>query len=298
MGAIGWVDLRNLRRTAPSAAPALENAGWLPEHAPDVTLNMKLFSFSFQIEIEAPPGGFAEFNGENCKMQFPQVMVWRPGFRYRFKSMGRIETLYFSYSAARCEWAESMLDAFGIGSSALIYKLRLTALMREMIEDAKNFLADIHGSGNPDRLDRLAERMIFESLAGSSRHEPSREYLSSEYKVRQIAAEIDAIPATFNMELALKKHNLSRRSFFRAWNQLFSISPKQYVIQQRLQIAMAMLAAGSSVKDVAGRTGFCDIAHFSTSFKRHFKASPSEAMRENSIIPCSPNYTRLKDKGD
>jgi AraC family transcriptional regulator len=81
------------------------------------------------------------------------------------------------------------------------------------------------------------------------------------------------------VEQISKEVGLSEYHFYRLFKTVYTISPHQYIIRQRLQLAMKILEGnGSFVSEVALHCGFSDIHSFSKSFKNYFGCSPSQFM--------------------
>ena len=55
----------------------------------------------------------------------------------------------------------------------------------------------------------------------------------------------------------------------------FGKTPRQYLLARRMEEAKIMLGNGMTVQDAAERLGFCDAFHFSRTFKRYWKTTPS-----------------------
>ncbi|BEV73182.1 MULTISPECIES: helix-turn-helix domain-containing protein [unclassified Paludibacterium] len=78
---------------------------------------------------------------------------------------------------------------------------------------------------------------------------------------------------------------LSLRKFNQLFREKFGQSAKQWLTVQRLEHAHHLLqSTDKKVIDVAVECGFCNHAHFSDSFRRHFQMSPS-AVRRQSVLP-------------
>lgn len=70
---------------------------------------------------------------------------------------------------------------------------------------------------------------------------------------------------------------LSISTFKREFQQIFNTSPANYIKQQRLEKAKALLNSSElSISEITYETCFSDVAHFSRSFKSAFGVSPSE----------------------
>jgi len=70
---------------------------------------------------------------------------------------------------------------------------------------------------------------------------------------------------------------ISRTKFYYKMKGLTGKSPSEFFIQYKLNVAAKMLAEGKlNVSEVAIKTGFSSLAHFSKSFKKQFGVSPSK----------------------
>ena len=70
--------------------------------------------------------------------------------------------------------------------------------------------------------------------------------------------------------------NMSEFHFFRSFRQAFAITPYQYLLHKRLELAKDLLQKGElSVTQIAGYCNFPDVFTFSKAFKRQFNNTPS-----------------------
>ena len=90
-------------------------------------------------------------------------------------------------------------------------------------------------------------------------------------------------PRLTNERLAAES-KISEVYFRKLFSEYMKTTPKQYVLDIRLQKAKQMLSEGSySVSLIAERCGFSNPYHFSRIFKDHVGKSPSEYRKENLI---------------
>jgi len=83
--------------------------------------------------------------------------------------------------------------------------------------------------------------------------------------------------------------NMSPSAFFRAFKEVTSSSPIQYLKKVRLNIAMGLLMAKQvRVNEAATEVGYESTTQFSREFKRYFGNSPV------SFIPDGKNKSPLK----
>jgi AraC family transcriptional regulator len=72
--------------------------------------------------------------------------------------------------------------------------------------------------------------------------------------------------------------NMSEFHFFRSFKQAFSISPYQYLLQKKLELAQSLLYNKEfSVTKIASYCNFSDLPSFSKAFKRQYGQSPSQS---------------------
>ena len=78
--------------------------------------------------------------------------------------------------------------------------------------------------------------------------------------------------------------NMSEVYFRKLFTKHFGISPKQFIIDRRIQKAKQLLSEGMpSISAVSERCGFSNPYHFCRLFKEHTGATPTEYRKENLI---------------
>lgn len=75
---------------------------------------------------------------------------------------------------------------------------------------------------------------------------------------------------------------LTERSPRRLFQEVYGLSPKQYLSEQRIRYAKKLLIDGCSIGEAALLCGFHDVYTFSSFFKRNYGASPREYARSAS----------------
>ena len=75
-------------------------------------------------------------------------------------------------------------------------------------------------------------------------------------------------------ELA-RKCGLSETTLRRKFNELFGMSPAQYMIKQRLTLSRDLLKGKSSIKEISAICGFSSSLHFAVTYKKFYGESPS-----------------------
>ncbi len=80
-----------------------------------------------------------------------------------------------------------------------------------------------------------------------------------------------------SMSVAAKKSFVSDAYFRRLFKKEYGVSPKEYVINKRIEHATSLILAGDcSLKEVAAYSGYKDYKLFSTEFKRLTGYTPSK----------------------
>jgi AraC family transcriptional regulator len=75
---------------------------------------------------------------------------------------------------------------------------------------------------------------------------------------------------------------MSEFHFYRSFKQAFAISPYQYLLNKRLELARELIVAGNmSITSIAAHCNFPDIFTFSKAFKRQFNVAPSRLFVTN-----------------
>ena len=78
-----------------------------------------------------------------------------------------------------------------------------------------------------------------------------------------------------------KSVKMSPEHFSRKFKSAFSISPKRYILQKRIALAkQRLLLDNDSIDLIAEQCGFCDIFHFSRTFKQETGIAPSLFRKE------------------
>ena len=79
----------------------------------------------------------------------------------------------------------------------------------------------------------------------------------------------------FHIQRLCEMLNISRVTLYRLFKSKTGISPKQYLLNYRIEQAKLLLRMGTSVKNTAASCGFNDSFYFSRVFKEYTGSSPS-----------------------
>jgi AraC family transcriptional regulator len=72
---------------------------------------------------------------------------------------------------------------------------------------------------------------------------------------------------------------MNEAMFYKCFKAVFKKTPKQYILDRRLELAVTLLREPLAINDIASITGFADIVTFSKAFKRKYGKAPSYTRR-------------------
>ncbi len=237
-----------------NAAPKVDSIGFLKRKENWINHPFDTFNFSFILRGE----GYYEWQGERLRVTAPMVLTQMPGVPM---SYGPDETwfeIYLIYPAE--EMAE--LTRRGLIPVAPVWKMESTLLpYREELEERIR-----QAEPDPDRIDRLAEQLIVESLLSRSRPEEGRH----EGAIRAIARRFREVPEEWHdLDELAAEQRLSLSTLRRCFREYLGVAPAEYLWECRINRARRLLAETRlPVTEVARRSGFADPFYFSRRFRQ------------------------------
>jgi AraC-like DNA-binding protein len=155
-----------------------------------------------------------------------------------------------------------------------VWPISNPSALRPLLEEFSRCLAAKEKSA---RIDRIAERIILETLVPPHAHASSLILKASE-------AIQDNWQSPPDLESLARRCNMSVSTFQRRWNESMGITPARFALGLRLQEACRLLIQTSkSITGVANACGFADEFYFSRCFRRQFGIPPRTYRKEHLI---------------
>ncbi len=86
----------------------------------------------------------------------------------------------------------------------------------------------------------------------------------------------DNVDMNISLSKIAKKVNLNESYLSRSFKKNYGLSPRNYVLNQRINKAKELLDSGLEIVDIAQELGFYDQAHFYKNFKAVYSITPKE----------------------
>ena len=134
-------------------------------------------------------------------------------------------------------------------------------------------------------VDRFAEALLIHMLRTYMVIEnPSKGYLAalSDRKINKALEAIHEKPETdWTLMKLAGQIGMSRAAFAKRFKELLDIPPMQYITEQRMQKARALLRSTDlSLSNISEQVGYLSEAAFNRAFKRHFRQNPGAMRRK------------------
>ncbi|WP_313031214.1 helix-turn-helix domain-containing protein [Soonwooa sp.] len=87
-----------------------------------------------------------------------------------------------------------------------------------------------------------------------------------------------------NIDQMAKMAYVSKSNFFKMFKEELGISPNDFILKERINLAKDLLKKRERIKEVAYRTGFTDTNYFTRVFKQHEGTTPKSFQNDSLII--------------
>jgi AraC-like DNA-binding protein len=259
-------DLRPAPRRFPSGLP-VRTAGYFPAKRGWVRRRFEWLSFSFILQGE----GEYRRDGRVWAVRSPCVLRASPGASVEHGPKETWEELYVNYAREAVPAAEARGLLPG---DEPVWSVHDGRRFRRRVLDLLDALGDMDSPGQVDRIDRLAEGLVMESLIDSS-SPPLGERDRAVQAVRAHLEQHFREPVDPD-ELALDR-GLSPSDFRRRWSALVGVPPGKFLNQLRISEACRLLVeTDKRVGEVARSVGFTDQLYFARRFRQLTGETASE----------------------
>lgn len=259
-----------IRRLFP-AALQISRIGYLPDKTYAVRHSFRTCNFSFILRGQ----GSYRVRGEPISVRAPAVLTQWPGepCDYGPDANGWSE-LYLLYP----DTARVAIQAMGLHPPGRkLWHLDGLTGMQPLVSALLELLPQAGAEGAIDRIDRLGERLIVESLLHA------RDDHSPRGAVDTVRAHVEAhLHTAHDFDRLAREIGLSPTHFRRLWRQQLGQPPVAWLNRQRIQRAARDLVEGEdAIRSIAQRYGFEDPLYFTRRFRRELGISPSAYRRRH-----------------
>ena len=235
------------------------------------------------LRLESPTGTAEDvIDGTRYETPFPHAVFKYPGSVHRYGVEGR-DAFCFFYSP---EVSERLRERELLPEER-IQPFRMTETIRELLRKLANLAATSREPASADRIDlgcfALLEELQF-FREGVREGEPENKHsvcIGKALSYLQMN-----ISRTLTPDELAAVSGVSRRTFYRCWEEECSVSPARYIREQIMERAKFLLTqTGMSVREVASVLKFPDGQSFSTVFRKHTGLTPGEYRKSRLPLP-------------
>ncbi len=223
--------------------------------------------------------GFVTENGVNYEITAPTVIFERNGVIQNYGPYSKWNEAYFIYNM---DW-ETLALRWRLPVNGL-YHWKMCGLPRvlTMLDEIRQMISTDNSWSNIDRVDRLTEMMVLESIYGD-------EYRVTETMYSNIHEIEKYITEHFCEQLSIlslaKQYGFSPATFRRHWNSAFSTPPHKFILNLKIYNAYRLLLSTDlPINEIAYDSGFSDPLYFTRLFSAYFGLSPSKIRKDNYVI--------------
>jgi AraC-like DNA-binding protein len=251
-------DMRTVPRHFQSGLP-VRAVGYLPVKRDRVLRTFQRLSFMFVLDGQ----GDLVLGGRTWPVKGPCVMMGLPNTYLDYGPAGKWEELYINYLT---ETLPAMRTRGLIPTDKCVWQVHEPTAMPRRVRELLDHLSDVASFGQADRIDRLCEGLIMDSLIsdaspplGPKEHAVQAVRVHAEHHYRELV-DFD--------RLALQ-HGLSSSDFRRRWEAMMRMTPGQFVTHLRMQEACRLLTeTDRSVAEIGIAVGYNDPLYFSRRFRQ------------------------------
>lgn len=275
-------------RLLPCLTP-VNSISYLPDNFHNHRTTHSGIDFGIELASEAE---FAEYtiDGHPCRKQFPWCSTRMPGHVYQMFTKRPWDVLVFTFEASGME----TLRKFGLDPENPGWEFQMTPEITAQISRLFLLMDASRIPGTADQLDLLSVEILRMTLLIHRSGNISPEELLIHRIASSLSTQIRENP---DLDSIIRKHNLSRRSFFRYWKKYYDDSPWEFVMKKRIETAVRLLQETEMrIYEISDRLQFVDSSYFCRQFKRITGMSPNEYR--HSFRPEKPYFPAADENKD
>lgn len=246
----------------------LKEVGWLPGHYYSHK-NAVLKDIYVCMTCNATEESCTEKNGiltfskyESDKIHFSLI---EPGTRFHTIKPATHDELYFRFDLSCADAVRNF-----VGQYTSFYFLKWP---HETMTELQRLLHQLDKEGVADKVDQLAVRLISEVIL---QYIEISENENNSLQMRIFSVANDIVNGK-KLQSAVRDNGFSMRTFYREWNRHFGVSPKDYVMQKKLEKAEQLLTETDLTNiEIARQCGFDNVKYFYNWFRKNFNMTPRE----------------------
>lgn len=264
--------LGHLERRFPATAP-LEAVGYVARKTDWVRHQFASYNFSFILS----GGGEYWRNGAMWPVRAPCVITQEPGVMYEYGPSGEWsewEELFLIYNKGQIPALEKM----GLIRRATpAWNIKDIGPTRSRIQELMELIVEKPATAAMDRLDRLCELMVLESIAGETHASVDRDQRAIQSIRDLVKADIHS---HHDFHALAREHGLSASTFRRRWEEMIGMPPARFAMRLKMEEACRLLVETRlKVGEIGESLGFNDPLYFSRRFRLEKGISAIEYRR-------------------
>lgn len=249
-----------------------QSIGYFPRKKNWIKSSFLTQNFSFILSGH----GFYELEGKLLPVRAPMVLTQSPGIEMNYGPEGEWEELYIIYPAKDFDY----FTGRGLLKNSL-WKIQqhgeILKQIRDLIFQLNNQDASKNSSDFYDRIDLSLEKLILYSRQESTLPRETELQIF----IQDIHREIERnCSGDFDFHKLAEERGYSPSSFRRCWEDLYSRTPGQELIEIKIRRACRLLAETElPIKEIAHKLNYSDSLYFSRLFKKKRGESPGTYRR-------------------
>jgi AraC-like DNA-binding protein len=265
-----WASPRRFPHTAQVAS-----IGWAPRKRGIISHPFETWNLSFILKGR----GIYTWRGQRFEVAAPAVLTQVPGEAMYYGPDTTWDELFVIWPPE----AGPALQAVGfIDDERPWWPVTDARSLRRPIEELFTIVRSGTQHSEPDRLDRICERLALESLVDLAQPEGGIAGI-----VALVRRTVEEHPEQeHDIHALARRHGCSPTQFRRVWNRVVGMPPAKYVIRLRMRrAANELVESDRSIGDIAASVGYPDQLHFARRFKAFAGCTASEYRQRHRLTP-------------